>query len=216
MPKEKEIKNNSWWQKIKAENPERYQELLDNNRQYQKERLQWLDKNGYCHKCGKNKQLGDYKFCTECLEKIQLRNIKNYDPVKAHNYQARRREIYKYKKEHGICVRCSKPAKIGMYCTDCYIKQKRRLDEKCRKAKEKRQERGLIPEYRKANNLCFFCGEPVEEPKKHGRACNKCAERCSENAIKQENNYFRKTNAAMYGRYNCGGIKILYQGTRLR
>lgn len=201
--------NKQWWE----ENKHKY---LEKNRQYQKERLQWLEEKGYCHKCGKNKQWGDYKFCAECLEKIQLRNIESYDPVKAHDYQARRREIYQYKKEHGICVRCKNPATVGMYCADCYIKQKRRLDEKCRKAKEKRHDRGLIPEYRKENGLCYFCGGVIEEPKKHGRACNKCAERCSKNAINQENNYFRKTNHAMYGKYNVGNPNVLYMGTKTR
>jgi hypothetical protein len=103
-----------------------------------------------------------------------------------------------------------------MYCVDCFIKIKRRSDEKSCINKEKRRERGLIPEYRKENNLCFFCGEPVENSKVHGRACNKCAERCAENAKNQENNYFRKTNILMYGYYNCGGEKVLYQGTRTR
>lgn len=145
-----------------------------------KERLALLDKLHLCHKCEKAKPMKNRKFCLECLEKIALSNMKRYDRQKAHEYQTRRRQIYREKKEKGICIRCSKKATHGMYCLECSIKVKRRSQERAQKRKKERHEKGLIPEYRKEYNLCYYCGKPVEDAEKHGRACNDCANKMAE------------------------------------
>ena len=177
--------NKTWYEN----NREKYKQK---HRQYSKERLQWLEEKGYCHKCGKNKQFGNFKFCPECLEKMRLAS--HYDPEYHHNYQTRRRELYHERKAKGICVHCSKPATMGVLCQECYIKRKKYL-----KSKEKCHNKISIHEYRRNNNLCCFCGDPIEEERiSFSKACGKCAEHCSENARNQENNYFRKTNHAMY------------------
>lgn len=180
----------------------------EHRREYHKDRIKWLDDHGFCHKCGKEKAMQNRKFCPECLEKITLENIKRYDPVKAHAYQSRRREIYREKKEKGICVRCTKPATHGMHCYEHSIEAKRRSQTNAQRRKRERHERGLIPEYRKENGLCYLCGNPVEEPKKHGRACNACAAKLREYSYKQDKSYWRGLNDLMFrGFHKNGGSK---------
>ena len=120
---------------------------------------EWLTEMGLCHKCRREKAAPNRKFCFDCLEKIREENDKRYNAEYAKEYQKRRREIYHEKKENGICVRCIKPATHGMYCYECYIKQRRRRQERTARAKNERHERGLIPDERKANGLCLWCGE---------------------------------------------------------
>lgn len=120
---------------------------------------EWLTEMNLCHKCRKNRPAPNRKFCFNCLDKIREENAKRYDSEKAKEYQKRRREIYRQKKENGICVRCNKKATHGMYCYECSIKQKMRRAERTARAKEERHERGLIPNERKANGLCLWCGE---------------------------------------------------------
>lgn len=157
---------------------------------YQKERIAWLDEYGMCHKCGKQKKAPNRQFCFDCLEIHRRRDVEKYDPDKAHEYQARRRELYQLHKEKGICVRCSKPATRGLYCLDCSIKAKRQSQEMSRKRKEQRHDRGLIPEYRKENNLCFFCGAKLQN-KKHGQACDECAKEMSAHSKMGDKTYWR-------------------------
>lgn len=163
-----------------------------------KEWLELLDKNKICHKCQKHSQFPGRKFCPECLEKITLDNIKRYDSEYAHRYQERRKEIYREKKEKGICIRCSKPASRGLYCYDHFIGAKRHSAEMSQKRKRERHERGLVPEYRKEHGLCYLCGAPVEDPKHHGRACNACALKLSEYSYRQDKSYWKGLNNIMW------------------
>jgi hypothetical protein len=96
------------------------------------------------------------------------------------------------KKENGICVRCSKPATHGLFCYECSIKQKRSKKKWLQKEKNKRHDRGLIPEYRKENNLCCYCGNPIDS-NKHGQACSKCAEKMAEYSKRANKTYWRNT-----------------------
>lgn len=159
-----------------------------------KEALELLDKHNMCHKCQKAKQLHNRKFCARCLEKIALNNMKRYDAQKAHEYQARRREIYQEKKATGICVRCTKPATYGMYCYEHSIEAHRRSAKRAQIRKNERHDRGLIPEYRAVHNLCCYCGKPVEEPRKHGRACNACAAMMREHSMRADKSYWKSLN----------------------
>ena len=68
------------------------------------EKYTLLDKLNLCHKCEKAKPFPGKKYCAECLEKIAEYNARHYDPKKSKEYQVRRREIYRKKKEQGICV----------------------------------------------------------------------------------------------------------------
>ena len=120
---------------------------------------EWLTKMGLCHKCRKNKIVPGKKFCFDCLDKIREDNAKQYDSKKAKEYQPRRREIYRQKKENGICVRCNQKATHGMYCYEHYIKAHRRSMERAKNEKAKRHSRGLIPVERKNKGLCLWCGK---------------------------------------------------------
>lgn len=120
---------------------------------------EWLTEMGLCHRCRKEKAAPDKKYCFDCLDKIREENRKRYDKEKAKNYQKRRREIYREKKSNGICVRCNKQATHGMYCYEHYLKEHRKSAKRANTEKEKRHEKGLIPEKRKTNGLCLWCGE---------------------------------------------------------
>lgn len=134
-----------------------------------KEKYELLDKLQLCHRCEKAKQFHNRKYCENCLEKISNENAARYSKEKAHEYQTRRREIYKEKKQNGICVRCSKKATHGIYCYDCFIKAKINNKKTSEKRKAERHERGLVTEFRKENGLCLQCGE-----KAYGTYCEKC------------------------------------------
>lgn len=162
------------------------------------ERLALLDKLNLCHKCAKAKPFGKYKFCAECLEKIANANAKHYSSEKSHEYQTRRREIYREKKEKGICVRCSKPATRGLYCIDHSIEMKRRGQERAKKRKAERHERGLIPQYRMENGLCYYCGKEREDDK-HGYACIECAEEMGRHSkMSSRQIYWRTLNNSIF------------------
>lgn len=134
---------------------------------------EWLDNFGLCHRCNKAKCAPGKKYCFDCLDKIKAENAARYNPEEAKKYQFRRREIYREKKEKGICVKCSKPATHGLYCYECYIKTKRHNQKTAERRKIERHERGLIPETRKQSGCCIQCGKKLETLK-NGVYCNSC------------------------------------------
>ena len=162
-----------------------------------KERLELLDKLNLCHKCEKAPQMHNRKFCPECLEKIAEYNARKYDSEKAHQYQARRREIYRQKKEQGICVRCLKPATHGLHCCEHSIEAKRRSQINASRRKRQRHERGLIPEHRIQNRLCLRCGTSIEQDN-NTLFCNECRRKCSEWSKMGDKSYQKQLNNAMW------------------
>lgn len=145
-----------------------------------------LDKLNVCHRCKKNEQFQNRKFCPECLEYISLAGAKYYEKnIKPHpEVERARKKAYREKhKALGLCIRCPNPATHGVFCYHHSVKSRRNDIKKCEKQKRERRERGLIPEYRKEHNLCCFCGEPIDTTR-HGRACSKCAEKMSMNGSK--------------------------------
>lgn len=162
---------------------------MHDHNDYMKERRVWLDKYNYCHKCGKQKCAPDRKFCFDCLEVIREDSAKRYDSEKAKQYQKRRRELYREHKEKGICIRCSNPATHGIYCYECSIKAKRHSQESSARRKRERHERGLIPEMRKEDGLCFFCGEKNDRSR-YSECCSKCANKFSEISYRGDKTFF--------------------------
>lgn len=162
-----------------------------------KERLELLDKLNLCHKCEKAPQMHNRKFCPECLEKIAEYNARRYDSKKAHQYQARRREIYRQKKEQGICVRCLKPATHGLHCYEHSIEAKRRSQINASRRKRQRHERGLIPKHRIQNRLCLRCGTSIEQDN-NTLLCNECRRKCSEWSKMGDKSYQKELNNAMW------------------
>ena len=140
---------------------------------------EWLTEMNLCHMCRKERPAPGRKHCFGCLDKIRARNAKNYDPERERAYRTRRREIYREKKEAGICVRCSRPATHGLYCYEHSIAAKRHNRETADRRKRERHERGLVPEYRREKGLCLRCGGELGGTG-HGALCAECAGKASE------------------------------------
>lgn len=156
---------------------------------------------GLCHKCRKEKSAPGRKYCFDCLDKIREINSRSYDSEKAKEYQKRRREIYREKKEKGVCVRCNKKATQGMYCLECSIKVKRHNTKTAERRKKERHIRGLIPEQREKEGTCLKCGNPLsKEDKENGyKVCLSCREKLNEYAKKgRENSPWRKDEKSRY------------------
>lgn len=161
-----------------------------------KEKYDLLNKLGLCHRCEKAKVWQNRKFCPECLEKIAQDNAKRYDIVKAHEYQSRRRELYRQKKEKGICVRCTKKATHGLFCYDHSIEAKKHNIQTAKRRKIQRHERGLIPDYRIENSLCYRCGQPLDIT--GSKLCSVCTEQNREHSKLADKSIWRAYEQARY------------------
>ena len=60
-----------------------------------------------------------------------------------------------------------------------------------------------IKEYRKANNLCYHCGNPID--RETGQLCQSCWDKCRENGLKSphDNTYWRQDNNMVF-KWNRG------------
>lgn len=153
---------------------------------------EWLTRMNLCHKCRKEKPAPGKKYCFRCLDIIRMDNTKRYDAQKASEYQKRRRELYRLKKKQGICVRCSSPATHGIYCYEHSIEAKRHSRKMSDKRKMIRYERGLIPDIRRKNNQCLWCGKPALEGmqccKEHQEIFSSAGKKAYEANLKNRNN----------------------------
>lgn len=157
---------------------------------------EWLTQHNLCHRCRKERPAPNRKYCFNCLDKIREENALRYNPAESKKYQSRRREIYKRKKEEGICVRCSKKATHGLYCYEHAIYAKRHNAEVSRRRKIERQERGLIPILREEHGLCLRCGEIAMPNNKY---CKKCfSEVCDALNKGREKSPFKKMERVRY------------------
>ena len=158
---------------------------------------EWLDKMNLCHRCRKARTAPHRKYCFDCLDKIREENKTRYNPKKAKEYQARRRELYAEKKQAGICVRCTKPATHGLYCYEHSIAAKRHNMQIAENRKIMRHERGLIPEYREKHGLCIRCGK-----KSNTKYCSECMRNMRAALDKgREKSPYREMEKARYARY---------------
>lgn len=113
--------------------------MRKNDRQYFKEL-------GICPRCRKRPTAPGRVHCFECLDAFKGYYYNHRDEKiayeKKHSY--RRKELYKKKKESGICVRCSKPATHGLYCYECSIKVKRKEIRRREKRKRERSDKSEV------------------------------------------------------------------------
>lgn len=91
-----------------------------------------------------------------------------------------------------------KTATHGLYCYEHSIEAKRHSQKMSEKRKQQRHERGLVPDYRKENKLCLWCGKPIEEEniKKGFLVCQYHRELFSEYSKKAENCPYRLATKA--------------------
>lgn len=158
------------------------------------DRYYWLKEHGICVNCGCVEAEPNRTMCFDCAERARSRDKKyrikkkNDNPNYLKERAASDRDRYNRHKANGICVRCAKKATHGMYCYEHFIRERRRSINRAQQQRNERHDRGLIPEYRSANGLCFYCGNPIEDYlKKTGcKACAACREKIS--AISSEHN----------------------------
>ena len=131
-----------------------------------KETREFYDKLGVCICCRKEKRAAGHVQCPRCLERgvlYQAEKRASATPEMKAEANMKRREAYNRRRDAGLCPYCGKPATHGIYCYEHSIKEKRHHQELAAKAKQARHDRGLIPDYRKANHLCLQCGAPIED-----------------------------------------------------
>ena len=108
--------------------------------------------------------------------------------------EQRRRRI-----EAGLCANCSRnPVEGKQYCIDCLIKRKRAERKYREKEKAERHERGLIPEFRLENHLCYMCGVQLPEGNKHGKVCDECSKKLLERRNKGDFTYWKGLNHLVF------------------
>lgn len=163
---------------------------------------EFYDKLGICLCCLKAKRATGYTHCPECLERFVLYQAKrraSTTPEMKAEENAKRRELYNRRREAGLCPHCGKPATHGIYCYEHSIKIKRYNTRAVAHAKQKRHDRGLVPDYRKANHLCIQCGTPIEAGNST-MMCNACRARMSEWSNWADHTQWRRLNEALWTR----------------
>lgn len=147
---------------------------------YDKEEYKWYKDHKICVRCRKAKAAPNKTLCFDCLEKAKeyfynkRANMTEAEKDKQReNENARSKKRYAMHKKNGICVRCLAQATHGLYCYKHFIENKRKVRKRCERLRMKTLERGSIPEIRKNNHLCHFCGDPLPVTEKT-RACEKC------------------------------------------
>ena len=128
---------------------------------------------GICVQCACEDAVKGKTRCVTCLEKnaeYQRKKIqKETDEqrqLRAEKNKVYQRELYRQRKEAGLCVACGKPqsAKSTVYCIDHAIKNQR--------GNNKRKKSGIERHERKSYGKCYVCNEPV------GTKCNSMCDKC--------------------------------------
>lgn len=171
-------------------------ECLVKIRKYTSENRKFYRENHICTECGKNNVYGNDKICFECRAKKNNRRKPLNDKQKE-DAKKRQRDLHAKRIEQGICTRCGKRKAVPnrKKCQICLTKDM----EQQRKIRERK---GNIKKYRRKNNLCYHCGNPIDAEK--GQLCKKCLERCRQNGLKSNsvNDRWRKDNSIIFGKGN--------------
>ncbi len=126
------------------------------------DRYYFLKEHHICVCCGQRDAFHNKTMCPECLEKCNKRASKRYAKDKEQILQRKRKRdkaLYARRKAEGLCVKCGhKKATKGVFCLECYVKERKREIE--RTEKRKRENGGSIREIWKEKGLCAQCGEP--------------------------------------------------------
>lgn len=125
------------------------------NRQYIKERREWLKSHYFCTECGKQDAytLNGRYYCYECNEKHNIYNKTNYNAEKAKEYSKLR--IIKCQ-NNGICTKCKKREAVSgrKQCSVCLAKDRQRW--------HNNNDSGIPRHLRNSYGLCYKCGEKLD------------------------------------------------------
>lgn len=147
---------------------------------------------GFCPECRKEKLFGDEKMCITCrIKKEKYKKPLPEEKRIAQNkaFREKQKALYHQRIEQGLCGTCGKRKKVDgkSRCGICL--------EKNAEVKRRNQLKKInIKEYRKANGLCYFCGEKVDT---NLQSCQKCCDKFSEYRKKSTGHlkcYWRKDN----------------------
>lgn len=178
-------------------------DCLKKNNEREKEFREWCKEYKICSQCKKNKLFGDEHICPECLARKAMYRANNPisdEKQKQYNerFKKQQRALYQQRKEQGICTRCGKrpAAKPKAKCAIC-------LKKNAQAHKKQYYDKIDIKEYRKANNLCYHCGNPID--RETGQLCQSCWDKCRENGLKSphDNTYWRQDNNIVF-KWNRG------------
>ena len=147
--------------------------------------------NGTCSTCPYDYCIDESKKPVEDSDRREY--LKKYYRENRDIINEKQRKAYEEKKAHGICVRCEKKATNGLYCKEHYINQKKRSSQRAMKKKAEREELGLIPQTRRNEGLCLWCGSNASGGtmacEKH-RAIFKESSRKANHTWKKSNTFF--------------------------
>lgn len=139
--------------------PERYKDLFAYQNQYQKDYREYCASIGVCTRCKTRPAMPGFKLCEYCANQIDDRREQRN---KERGYTRSERDIerhkeynkskYEYRKSHGLCVQCGKPALPGKTtCNECRVKRNRQQ-------RERSERNGKIKHW-KEDGLCIRCGK---------------------------------------------------------
>ncbi len=150
----------------------------EKQKQYFKERYDWLKSKGICVSCGQDYACVGSVFCPECGERKCKKSLEYYYAHREECSNRRKpyfKQRYAERKAKGLCTQCGRKAIDGQtLCLECRIKQRKRR-------KKESPERSMRPEL----GLCYICGKPLN---KWDKLCDDCHEKASERAKKMNAN----------------------------
>lgn len=162
----------------------------------------YLKSLGVCTRCGREDVFPGHVHCPSCMEKTQKKSRAYYRRLSDEDRELRRKKKneydkkrYQQRKAEGLCVACGKKAVKGIFCIECYVKNKKKNQKRARK---KKIEMGGDPrELRTEKGLCRFCEEPALPGH---RLCEKHYSIAVESArhARQFNQYWREENQLLF------------------
>lgn len=171
-------------------------------RKRQKDNYYYLKSLGVCTRCGREDVFPGHVHCPSCMEKIQKESRAYYRRLSDEDRELRRKKKneydkkrYQQRKAEGLCVACGKKAVKGIFCIECYVKNKKKNQ---KRAQKKKIETGGDPrELRTEKGLCRFCEEPALPGH---RLCEKHYSIAVESArhARQFNQYWREENQLLF------------------
>ena len=167
-------------------------ECLAKVNEYERQTKKFMKSIGICPECKKEKLFGQEKQCISCREKRRKRKPPTDEQRQKYNKSFREKQnlLYRQRIEQGFCGECGK-RKIEQGRSRCRIC----LQKNAEISRKKRMEKINIREYRKANGLCYYCGETADSEK---QMCKSCYERCVANGKKSAaNSYWRLDNKSL-------------------